>query len=584
MKKYINKYLSLLLCLALLLGMGGCAKDGSEESVSSSAVLGANEELVPQYCRPDTENYAGDCEKLATCTDPDEAIALYDELMQQCREMSTMYTIASIVSDYDLTDEYWSEEVLWCYSSLLEMGDELGIACSELLNGSCAEEFRAYIGESAAEVLAEYEEMSEELQELYERESELINDYYVELDASYELTVEYEGQDWSVNRLYYTEDGNALYEGDYEGFKETYYMLQEKIGEVLGPIYMELVEIRNEIALLSGYDSYTDYAYEVNYGRDYSAEDAEVFCEAVKEIGIRYYEEVYYDSYSYYYEFGSMEEAELLEAMGQYAEEIAPVVAEKWQYMMDNHLYCLPAYGTNDSCNTGGYTATLDSVGSAFIYNYLWVDGESDYDFRSMTHEFGHFIDACLNPIPNLLTSVSNYDLFEIHSNGLEVLYTAFYDDIFGEDADAARHGTVEDQLYMVVDGCIYDEFQRRVYAKEEITLEEVNSIYKEVCLEFGFDVGDDPGYGWMYIAHNYDSPLYYLSYAISSLGALQIWQLSGEDFDAAADMWLAVVEKNAYDKGTVEVMTECGMISFTDVTAVKNICDTALDYLTSFH
>ena len=55
---------------------------------------------------------------------------------------------------------------------------------------------------------------------------------------------------------------------------EEYESPEERCSE-LGEIYLELVSVRTEIAEAAGYDNYADYAYENEYYRDYTVEDAE---------------------------------------------------------------------------------------------------------------------------------------------------------------------------------------------------------------------------------------------------------------------------------------------------------------------
>ena len=79
---------------------------------------------------------------------------------------------------------------------------------------------------------------------------------------------------------------------------------------------------------------------------------------------------------------------------------------------------------------------------------------------------------------------------------------------------------------------------------------------------------------------HNFESPMYYISYAASSLVALQLWDESREDYDRAVDDWLSIVEAGAYDKGYMQVLSECGLQSFADEGSVEAICTPVLDYL----
>lgn len=334
--------------------------------------------------------------------------------------------------------------------------------------------------------------------------------------------------------------------------------------------------LRQEMAAQEGYDNYIDYGYEL-YGRTYNSEQVQVFCDAVKNIAkdTSYFSDIYYTDIGLDYDFDPLEPEELIALLGDYAAEIDPLVSEGWEYMTENELYMLP---TTDVCNTGGYTTNLPSSDTPYIYDY--ISGDAFFDFEGLSHEFGHFLNAWLAKSPNEIIYVGDYDVAEIHSTGLEMLYAAYYDEIFADGARTATCGLLLDKLDNVVTGCIYDEFQRRVYATEDITLDDVNRIYGEVCVEYGRY--DEPGedYSWMFVHHNFDQPLYYISYAASALVALQIWELSQTDYDAAVQLWRDIVHEGGYTKSYMEVVAENGLSDFTDEQAVATICTRVIDYL----
>lgn len=605
----VRMFLSILLSLSLLVSVQGCASEvaggeaperkvKSDELVTETATesaeettmpeaeteaessraelqrfLNINDQLVPAYERIDTQPFLDDCDRLAQCSDAQEAIELYDALYEQYLQMVSMYEVAYIANSIDVTDAYWTEESLWSESAALEAGDALCVACSEVLSGPCAELFGDHLGESAVEWLSEYEETNDRIEELSEQESALCSEYYAAMSGAYSLAVSYRGEEWTLDR-WSGEDGEDLYWDDYDAYYDVYDLLMQAINEEVGPIYVELVALRREIAEYYGYDNYAAYAYENIYCRDYGLDEAQAFCEQVKQVAPRYYEQVYYNSNAAGYSGVQMDGQELVDTLGVYADQIDPLVDELWEFFAENELYSIC---DSSECMDGGYTVSIPSSDAPYIYMSLY-GGSSD--FCTISHEFGHYVDAWLNPTPNYLTSGGNYDLLEIHSNGLEILYSRYYYDIFGRGANAAEYGLLDEQLNSVVDGCIYDEFQRRVYAAEDITLDDVNRIYSEVCVEYGQydEVGED--YWWMFVSHNYESPLYYISYAASAIAALQIWDMSRSDYDAAVDTWLAVVREGAYDRGYMEVLSDCGLQSFADDGAVESVFTAALDYL----
>ena len=57
----------------------------------------------------------------------------------------------------------------------------------------------------------------------------------------------------------------------------------EATAAVMAPLYVELVELRKEIAVSYGYDDYVTYAYETAFCRSYTPEEAAQMSELVKE-------------------------------------------------------------------------------------------------------------------------------------------------------------------------------------------------------------------------------------------------------------------------------------------------------------
>lgn len=76
------------------------------------------------------------------------------------------------------------------------------------------------------------------------------------------------------------------------------------------------------------------------------------------------------------------------------------------------------------------------------------------------------------------MLSVGSLDIFEIHSTGMEALSTGWYEDIYGEDADLARIRFLDSALYTVFSGCLFDEFQRVVYADPTLTPEQISQTF----------------------------------------------------------------------------------------------------------
>ncbi|MCC8358111.1 MAG: hypothetical protein LJU34_09870 [Oscillospiraceae bacterium] len=555
--------------------------DSSDDSAEDISIQNGTTYEEMEYLHYDPEDFYDTLEQmtaLAETGDSDSVLALYNSAYTAYLTADAMGTLSYIQYCADVTDEYWSEESVYCDTLLAEMGDALCIAGQQVLESSCGETFAAHIGESAADMFASYEAMTDREAELYARESELINQYYELMNQEADITYSYLGETWTWDKLD-SYRGESLYYNDYEGYVEVYYGLMAAMNDLVGPVYVELMQLRAAQATLAGYDSYTDFVYELGYGRDYSAEDAQSLCDAVKPLAREFYD-IYHGLYysDLWYEYDSvtpvMDAEELLAVMEKYMGEIDDSLSEALNYMTTYGLYDI---GTGANRISGAYTTTITLYNSPFVFATLAGDC---YDLGTMTHEFGHFADAYLNQDFNYLSDIGSYDLFEIHSNGLEVLFTEFYDEIFTSGADVAEFIELGNQLLCVIEGCIYDEFQREVYANPDMTLDEINRLFCSICEEYGQYEPQNVDYYWMYVSHNFESPLYYISYAASSLAALQIWQLAQEDFQSGVDTYLSVISRGAYGDGYLTVLQNCGLTSFTQEGAASDILEPVLAYM----
>ena len=177
----------------------------------------------------------------------------------------------------------------------------------------------------------------------------------------------------------------------------------------------------------------------------------------------------------------------------------------------------------------------------------------------------------------NHLTDTDCIDLAEIASNGFEGLMTNYYDEIFPDQADSARHEIIDELMENILYGCIQDEFQREVYRDPDMTLKEMNRLYARIYKDYGIDPGPED-YSWVFVTHMFEVPMYNISYAVSGLAAMQIWSRSETDFDGAVSIWEKFLDEGIYNRSYLEVVERCGLEKFTEPGAVEAICKPALD------
>ena len=461
--------------------------------------------------------------RLGETADGEEAADLYDWLMAEYAKVYTLDNLAYIDFYAHPGDETLSDACQQLDSVLNEVNDALCTALSDALDGPAGSALRSYIGEDKATALVGYDEQTDRQREITERVSE--------------LTLQY----------------NALI---------MEYLSYDEETEKIGALYRELVDLHNEEAQIVGYKDYADYAYEASYGRDFTPDDAAALCEAVKPYARQYFGSLYYNEATYA-DFSAdtdLTERELVGLVTQYMPRVSDDAAKAAAYMEKHGLYFMDSA---DRVSDLGFTTTLDQYNAPFIYLALYGDQN---DIQSMFHEFGHYYDAYVNPVPDLLLSVGSLDIFEIHSTGMEALSTGWYEDIYGEDADLARIRFLDSALYTVFSGCLFDEFQRAVYADPSLTPEQISQTFVTIARSYGLrSFGKEFSHYWMQVNHNFESPFYYISYAVSMLASLQIYEMAENDWAAAADFYNDLVSLGAFDYTYCELLDKVGLECFTD-------------------
>ena len=461
-------------------------------------------------------------EALAAADTAEEAEKLYNWLLNEYVRLRT-YSELGWIDFYASggTDETLSDACRQIDKMLTEAGDKLFSAASKALAGNASEGFSEMLGEDLTQELADYEDMTDRESELLQRETELKLQY---------------------NELVDREDISLP-------------SLNQKLGE----IFLELVRVRNELAEIYGYDTYAQYAYENTYARDFTPEDAAALCQAIKAYSRPYYRDCYYSN-AFQESITDFSSGELMDLLREYAPRISPSAAEAQRYMEEHGLYL---FESTEIVSEVGFTTLLPWYNAPFLFDGLYG---GSYDVTSVFHEFGHYYDAYINPEPDPLSSGGSYDVFEIHSTALEALSLAWYDEIFGGEADLARIFTLDNLLNNVVSGCLYDEFLQYAYAHPDMTVDELNRAYKDIASSYGMEFYSlESRYYWMYVSHNFESPFYYISYAASTLASLQILSLSERDMPAAVERYNRLVDIGAYDKPYEEVLREVGLKLFTE-------------------
>ncbi len=471
-------------------------------------------------------------------------------------------------AEYADTYTAWTELVNHLY-------DDLATVLKESLSGPCAE-----TAEKAMETYGldpeeyrNYNEMTQEEKDLNEREAILIAEYNSLISGDYEIT--YGGSTWTLSSI---ADSTTLSD---EQKMELIEMLYEEQYTEAAEIYVELVQIRNDYAVLKGYDNYSEYAYKEVYGRDYTPTEGGSFSSLVGAAYEAYVDVLrasYFDdsmSPTKYAWMDELEGKEFIDAVTPFIDSMGDEYAKLLDYMVKYDLIDLCS---ETGRKEGAYTADLYVRGSAVTYiGEIGEDYEAPWTARAIVHEFGHAANFCLNP-----KYTSCYDVMEIHSQGLEALYCT--SGLVGEGSSRAMASYVMQNLLWngVIAPGLVTELELWAYETEaethSLTAEQISDKFGSILEAYGIHLPTDydEKHAWAAVSTIFESPHYYISCGTSAIGAIELFVEAAENYDAAKEKYLDLVFQQGIE-GYSEAVKKAGLTNAFDTDAVEAILEECL-------
>jgi len=356
---------------------------------------------------------------------------------------------------------------------------------------------------------------------------------------------------------------------------EEYYRLYDAycaaLNEQAGPIFLEQVAIRAEIATRLGYADYATYCYDT-YGRDYSPKDARTLHAAVKKyiapvfVAASEHNDTSDLSAAYF------EEDAFFSALSSSANAFSPLLSEPVTYMLQNRLYDVSESSVKMDSS---FTTYIADYRAPFIFS-AWT-GYAD-DITTMLHELGHFTNYYHNAVVGY-SAGDSLDLAEVDAQALVLLLFDDYESFYGDLASQARTAALIDAMYALLSGCMEDEFQQDVYENPNMTLDEMNALYAKLADEYGLqEVYGYQGTEWVLISHTFQTPLYYISYAASMVPALELFELAQRDAGAAKAAYFNIITRKSYES-LGDVLAQNGLESVFSEGTIARIAEILKDY-----
>lgn len=466
---------------------------------------------------------------------------LLDSLLAETDTLFTQYELRNLDYYRDVNNDAISDEISKIYEDYVATADRALRVLRDISKGPNGKILKKELTKNQIAFLEDYKDMTKREKRLLKEEDALVQEY----------------------------DKLILNSKDYE-----------KDNKAFARIYSKLVNIRNELATIHDYENYPDYSYEMVYYRDYSCDDAKSLYADVKKYMVPLFVESCQAFYNLdYFSLLSVHDSgdEILGNIAPYIDDIDPALKSAFNYLRRHHTYDLDDSPTKMDI---GYTVDLSEYGALYIFNKPYNEAA---DYSVIIHEFGHYNAGFHNRQHSLFTEQGSFDIAEIQSQGLELLFLDYYDELFGDITDITKKETIINILTGVVTGCMYDEFQQTIYDHPNMTRKEINALSADLAEEYGMiDAGymtkESAPYDWVEISHTFESPMYYISYATSALSSLDILTESLDDRDAAVKKYMDVTAVKS-DVPYLKGLKKCGLRNVFETKTVKDIAEKIRSY-----
>ncbi len=341
---------------------------------------------------------------------------------------------------------------------------------------------------------------------------------------------------------------------------------EEAFYEGAASAYLQLAENLNRMAELQGYENYYDYAYTRVYLRDYGQTEIAALRGYTREYLIPLYLEMLMELQQTNATL-SREKQRQLEALlyanydsagTNYVNSYLAALPEKTAGIMSEVLLSENAiFTTREDSHNGAFTTMLYSLDRAFCFF-----GPSYQSAATVVHEMGHYYASGFGD--GLLVAT---DLAEVHSQGNEMLFYSHLRTRLDADVyDAFIDYQMCYMLMQIILCVVIDEFEMQVYRNaSDMTdpVREMDALMDAVLENYGgaeffsTTIADAHGY-WRHVV--LESPVYYISYAVSGIASAELYASAEADFSEAARIYCSLVEQTGEDARFLAALQAVGM------------------------
>ncbi len=373
------------------------------------------------------------------------------------------------------------------------------------------------------------------------------------------------------------------YQDLFQDFYISHLITAEEFEKQAAQIYIDLTKNRKEqLETLYPESDYEEYYYQY-YNRDYSTEDIAKEKDSIKKTSTFVYQYCINLLFQILSQYSAEEQVAVLysnssqddyvsDVLIKYSSDISEDVFRSAQFMKDNNLLFT---GTSNS-TFGGYTTFLLSQDVPVIF----VNGQSDRETLKMViHEFGHFNAFLNSDLSNLLPNSysPNVDISEVQSQGMEILFWNYYDNIYGDYTELIKAYALYQIAETFVTGFFVNDFESEAAEIiDTITPEELIRLYHEKQNEYGLTEAYQTPFGS--VSNYFIQPFYCISYSMSLLPVWELISTAPEERTAAIEKYNTFSKVDALDTNNsfLNSLSDSGFGNILDdnyINSIRKIC-----------
>ncbi|MFJ8526694.1 M3 family oligoendopeptidase [Bacillus sp. NPDC094106] len=375
------------------------------------------------------------------------------------------------------------------------------------------------------------------------KEQELITKYK-EIMAS--ITIDWDGETKSYPYIKAKLDSpdREIRERAWRALSESHTHVKHAVDSIMN----ELVQLRHQMALNAGFSNYRDYIFKLK-NREYNIQDCYTFHESVekhvipvwKHVAKLFKTELDIEKYCPWdispctlqtSPFNNF--VDLLDGVENMLGKTDSYFEERFQHIRGQELIDVEE---RKNKAPGGACFTLPKTKNVFIYANF---SPSFHAINALIHEVGHAIHF-YKQFANESGMQERYlreEVAELYSHSLELFLMDKLNIFYPEDNECkkAQREQMHRAFSLLISPLSGDLFQHWLYTNPNHSPEERDAKYLEISKRFRYSSVDITGFeaeigaSWIESFHYFQYPFYKIEYAISQLGALQLFQIYRED------------------------------------------------------